>query len=404
MSSKPLEGIKVIDLSYYIAGPGTSRILAEWGAEVIKVEPIGGEPGRTTGVTLGLPAKPDNNPYFGLFNYNKRDIALDLKKSEGLAIMDKLLAGANVFVTSFRPGALTRLGLEYESVHAKYPHIVWASINGFGDYGPDKDKAGFDVVAFWARSGAMMDLVEKENASPVNPTLGFGDTVTACSLSGGISAALYRQAKTGEGSKVMVSLLSQAIWNLGPVVASAQVGDTYPKSRKAPSTPLVNSYQTSDGKWLFVGVFDDRMYPVFLEKVLLRKDLAENPRYFIPAGAKACTQELTSIIAEEFSKHTQEEMLRRLVAADIAHEKINHAADMLTDCQAVANNYVISVTHGSGEQSLCSMPPVKFDTIEPKEEYRTPLVGEHTLDILRELGCSDEEITQLMENKVAAQA
>ena len=196
--SKPLEGVKVVDLTYYVAGPGTARILADWGADVIKVEPPAGEPGRTTSLTLGMPATDEINPYFGVYNTNKRDIALNLKTDEGKEILDKMLAQANVFVTSFRPGALKRLGLDYETMHAKHPHIVWASINGFGDYGPDKDNAGFDTVAYWAKSGAMLDLVEA-NTSPINPTLAYGDSVTACSLSGGIAAGLYKQLKTGEG-------------------------------------------------------------------------------------------------------------------------------------------------------------------------------------------------------------
>lgn len=203
MFRQPLDGVRVIDLTYYIAGPGTAKILADWGADVIKVEPLTGEPGRTTGATLGAPIEDDINPYFAVWNSNKRDIALNLKEPTGREIMDTLLASANVFVTSFRPGALKRLGLDYEAVSQRHPHLVWASINGFGEQGPDKDKAGFDTVAYWARCGAMLDLTERDT-SPVNPTLGFGDASTSCSLAGGIAAGLYQQAKTGKGCKIMV--------------------------------------------------------------------------------------------------------------------------------------------------------------------------------------------------------
>lgn len=391
--SKPLEGVKVVDLTYYVAGPGTARILADWGADVIKVEPPSGEPGRTTSLTLGMPACDEIDPYFGVYNTNKRDIALNLKSDEGKAILDKMLAEANVFVTSFRPGALERLGLDYETMSSKHPHIVWASINGFGNFGPDKDNAGFDVVAFWARSGAMLDLVEA-NTSPINPTLAFGDSVTACSLSGGIAAGLYKQAKTGKGSQVMVSLYGQALWCLSSVVASSQFGDTYPKSRLEPNTPMVNHYKTSEGNWTFASVFDDRLYPRYLEKVVGRPDLAADERYNNPIKAKENSAELVKIIEEEYAQITQEELIARLKAADIAYEKINHAADAVTDEQALANKYIIEYTHRGGQKTMTTVPPVKFDTIDVEIRHDYPLVGEHTVEILKDMGYSEDQIKE----------
>ena len=397
--SKPLEGVKVVDLTYYVAGPGTAKILADWGADVIKIEPPGGEPGRTTGLNLGVPSEDEFNPYFGSYNANKRAIILNLKNPDGQEVMDKLLAQADVFVTSFRPGALKRLGLDYETLSAKYPSIIWASINGFGEKGPDKDRAGFDTVAYWARSGAMLDLTEKDTA-PLIPTLAFGDANTSGSLAGGICAALYKREKTGKGTKVMVSLFAQALWNLASIVVSSQFGDIYPKSRIAPNVPMVNSYQTSDGKWLFVTLFDDRLYPVFLEKVVRRKDLAEDPTYNNPVGAKEHSEELTAIVAAEFAANTQEEMISRLLDADIAHEKINHVRDILQDCQAVANDYIVEVPQKNGKTTLMAQPPVKMDTTEVSLKYGTPAPGEHTRQVLEELGYSGEEIAHLAAQNV----
>lgn len=185
---KPLKGVKVIDLTYFIAGPGSARILADWGADVIKVEPFWGDPGRGTGAGMGMPASVDINPLYSTYNSNKRGIAIDLKSEKGMEIMEKMLEKADVFISSYRTKALVKLGLDYESVHKRYPQIVWAQVNGFGDYGPAKDNPGFDTVAFWARSGAMLDLAEKGTA--VNPAIGFGDATTSCSLAGGIAAAL----------------------------------------------------------------------------------------------------------------------------------------------------------------------------------------------------------------------
>ena len=398
---RPLVGVKVVDLTYYVAGPGTAKILADWGAEVIKIEPPGGEPGRMTGVTLGVPCSDDFNPYFGTYNINKRDIVLNLKDERGKAIMDKLLAEANVFVTSFRPGALKRMGLDYETVSKKYPHLIWASINGFGEVGPDKDKAGFDTVAFWAKSGAMLDLTEKDT-SPINPTLAFGDATTSCSLSGGICAALYKQARTGKGSKVIVSLFAQAIWQLGSVLVSGQYGDVYPKTRKHPNGPLVNSYRTKDNQWLFICVLDDRMYAPFFRQVVDHPEMADDPRYNNAVGAKQHTEELTALIEAEFGKHTLDEMVERMIKADIAHERIAHAVDVLKDPQARANNYIVETTEKNGEKVLTALTPVKIDTIEPYIRYGNPSLGEHTDQVLRELGYASEEIAALEADNVIA--
>ena len=394
--SKPLDGVRVVDLTYYVAGPGTAKILADWGAEVVKIEPPGGEPGRTTGLNLGVPSEDRFNPYFGTYNSNKRDVILDLKAPEGQAVMDKLLARADVFVTSFRPGALKRLGLDYETLSARFPRLVWASINGFGEKGPDKDRPGFDTVAYWARSGAMLDLTEKDTA-PLIPTLAFGDANTSGSLAGGIAAALYRREKTGKGTKVMVSLFAQALWNLASIVVSSQFGDAYPKSRVTPNVPMVNSYQTKEGKWLFVTVFDERLYPVFLEKVVGSRELAGDPRYNEPVAARAHSRELTAIVAAEFARNTQEEMIRRLVEADIAHEKVNHVLDILKDPQAVENHYILEVPQKDGRTTLMAQPPVKMDTTETDFRYGTPAPGEHTRQVLEELGYSAEEIRSMAE-------
>ena len=404
MFRQPLDGVRVIDLTYYIAGPGTAKILADWGADVIKVEPLTGEPGRTTGATLGAPIEDDINPYFAVWNSNKRDIALNLKEPTGREIMDKLLASANVFVTSFRPGALKRLGLDYEAVSQRHPHLVWASINGFGEQGPDKDKAGFDTVAYWARCGAMLDLTERDT-SPVNPTLGFGDASTSCSLAGGIAAGLYQQAKTGKGCKIMVSLMSQAIWTMGAIVTTSQYGDvTYPKSRKTPASPLVNSYKTADGDWFFTSVFDDKQYPIYLEKVAMRKDLAEDPEYGTSAGACRNAEYLTQAISDEFLANSSEEMARRLLEADIAHEKLRHVRDTLTDPQALLNNYIVKTKHRNGEETLTAVPPVKFDTIDVIHRCGTPRIGENTREILRDAGYTEEQIQKLIEDKVTVAA
>ncbi|MDR1831874.1 MAG: CoA transferase [Fusobacteriaceae bacterium] len=394
--NKPLEGVKVVDLTYFVAGPGTARILGDWGADVIKVEPSFGDPGRKLGANMTAPViDREINPVYTTYNANKRGLCINLKDPEGLKIMDDLLKTANVFVSSYRTGALKRLGLDYETLHEKHPHLIWAQINGFGDYGPAKDNAGFDTVAFWARSGAMADLVEKDT-SPVNPPIGFGDATTACSLSGGICAALYYQQKTGKGQKVMVSLLSQAIWSASTEMATTQYEDVYPKTRKNATSAVINSFKCKDGQWVFVSILEhERYFPVLCD-LLGRPDL-KNDKFLTTLEAKKNAPELIAILDQEFVKYTQDEVVEMLTKADIANERIQHFADVWKDAQALENNYVADFKHRNGTVTKLALTPIKFENIELNPIKDAPLIGEDSEEILKEIGYSDETIKAYLE-------
>lgn len=336
---KPLDGVKVVDFTLYAAGPAAGRMMAEWGADVIHVEPLTGDPMRYTGVILGTPIEEDLNPIWNFFNSNKRGLALDLKKPEGAEIMDKLIAQADVFITSYRTKALQKLGLDYETLSKKYPGLVWGQINGFGDLGPDRDNPGFDIVAFWARSGAMIDMTEKDTA-PIGGSFAFGDNTTACSLAAGVCAALCGKARTGKGQKVMVSLLGQAIWNMGCLLASTQFGDEYPKSRKTPGMPLINSYRCKDGEWVYIALVEHERYYNTLCKVFGRDDLIDNPRYCKPEKARNFSAEMTTLFDAEFAKYDQDEIVEMLTKADIAHSRVQHVVEIVSDPQVLANQYI----------------------------------------------------------------
>jgi len=400
---KPLEGIKVIDLTYFIAGPGAGRILADWGADVIKVEPSFGDPGRLTGATMSAPTRKDCNPFYTAYNCNKRGMSINLKSPVGIEILDKLLADADVFLTSYRTGALKRLGLDYESLHARHPHIVWAQINGFGDFGPAKDNAGFDTVAFWARSGAMIDVTERDT-SPVNPLIGFGDATTSCTLAGGISAALYQKLKTGKGCKVMISLFAQAIWTQSAGMVSVQYGDEYPKTRKAPGSPVMNTYQSSDGVWFYMSILEPDRYNNALFKELGLDELIGNTDFCTAVGSKAHTRELAAILSEAFAKFTFEEIRAMFARADIAYDKVQHMAEVINDPQALENKYIVPVANRDGSITKQPASPIRFcleepkciEDIEPTFDFQCPIVGEHSAVICKELGYSDEEIEKFL--------
>ena len=404
---KPLDGVKVIDLTYFVAGPGAARILADWGADVIKVEPSFGDPGRGTGATMSCPTVKDCNPFYTAYKANKRGLSLNLKSDEGKAVLYKLLESADVFVSSYRTGALKRLGLDYDSLSKKFPHLIWAQINGFGDFGPAKDNAGFDTVAFWARSGAMIDITEKDT-SPVNPLIGFGDATTSCSLSGGICAALYQKAKTGKGCKVMVSLFAQAIWSESAGMVSTQYGDEYPKTRLNPGSPVMDTFKSADDKWFYMSILEPDRYNDALMKELGRNDLVGDPRYCTAVAAKAHSSELVEILSAEFAKHTMDEIAAMFARADIAYDRVQHIKEVLDDPQALENMYIIPVENRDGTVTKQPMTPIRFATTEPARiediaptmERQAPLVGEHSAEILKEHGYTDEDIQKLVDSKV----
>lgn len=399
MANKPLKGVKVVDLTYFIAGPGTAKILADWGADVIKVEPSFGDPGRKTGATMTMPVTDEINPLYNTYNANKRGLSLNLKTQEGLDILYKLLSTANVFISSYRTGALKRLGLDYDSLKEKFPHLIWAQINGFGDYGPAKDNAGFDTVAFWARSGAMLDLAEKDT-SPLNPIIGFGDATTAGSLAGGIAAALYEQLKTGKGQKVMISLFGQAIWSASAAIASVQFSDKYQKTRKNAISPVINSYRCKDDKWIFLSILEHERYYATLCKVFGREDLIENEKFATTLAAKENAPELIQILDKEFLKFTQDEIVEMFTKVDIAHERIQHIEETVKDPQAIANNYVHEFTYRNGEKTYLASTPIKFGDIDVDIKCVAPKIGEHGVEIMKDLGYSDEEIEKLLQDKI----
>ena len=404
---KPLEGVKVVDLTYFVAGPGAARILADWGADVIKVEPSFGDPGRGTGATMSCPTEKTCNPFYTAYNANKRGLSLNLKTELGKAVLFKLLETADVFVSSYRTGALKRLGLDYDSLSKKYPHLIWAQINGFGDFGPAKDNAGFDTVAFWARSGAMIDITEKDT-SPINPLIGFGDATTSCSLSGGICAALYQKAKTGKGCKVMVSLFAQAIWSESAGMVSTQYGDEYPKTRLNPGSPVMDTYCSSDGKWFYMSILEPNRYNDALMKELGRDDLVGDPRYCTAAASKANSAEMTALLSQEFAKHTMEEIEGMFKRADIAYDHVQHIKEVLDDPQALENMYIVPMANRDGTVTKQPATPIRFalteptciEDIAPTMDRQAPTIGEHSVEILKEYGYNDDEIKGLIDSKV----
>lgn len=388
----PLEGVKVVDFTLLAAGPTCGRMLAEWGADVLKVEPPEGECARA-----GAPGKVFS-PVFELYNAGKRGIAVNAKTPEGIGIIYRLLEDADVFLTSYRTAGLKRLGLDYETLHERYPSLIWAQISGYGELGPEADAPGFDKDAYWARTGIMQDFVE-EGESVMNVPFGFGDAATSCSLAAGICAALFRRTRTGQGEKVVSSLYSQAIHCLGSTLVMVQDGEVYPTSRKRTQSPLINTFRSKDGKWFILTVLEYERFFDKLMKVIEREDLIGS-QFSTFRGMYPRFDEFMEIMDEGFGRLTMDEVTKRLTAADIAHAPIRHVKDILTDPQAEVNEYFADYTCPDGKVYRHAASPVKFGEPEKIVMKPAPRLGQDSIAVLKTLGYDEAAIHDLLERRV----
>lgn len=362
------------------------------------MEPLAGEAGRYTSKVLGMRADEGDNPHAELINANKKSLPLNLKDPAGREVMEKLLASANVFVSNYRVKALNKLGLGWDEMSAKHPHIIWAVLTGFGLEGAAADNPGFDTVAFWARSGAMIDFTENGEL-PLTPPFALGDFGTACSLAAGVAAACYQQAKTGKGEKVMTSLYGQGLWDNSAVLQAVVHGNDWPKSRKTPDSPLRNTYRCKDGTWVMLGtVIYDRYYPVMC-KLIGREDLIDDARFNTEKAGKENARLLVDIIDEVFATKNYEEWDKLLTEADIAHDRVNHIKDTVNDPQAWENGFIYQYITREGKEDLVVGTPVKFGASVPAPHQNAPLMGEHSAELLKSLGYTEEQIRALADSQ-----
>ncbi|MBR0599358.1 CaiB/BaiF CoA transferase family protein [Sinanaerobacter chloroacetimidivorans] len=398
---KPLEGIRVIDLTTYLAGPGASRILADQGADVIKVEPLAGDPARIQGRLLTCPIKDDENPQFDMENANKKFIAVNLKEKKGLEIIHKLLEDADVLVTNYREDALVKLKLTYEELSVKYPKLVYGHINSFGEKGPDAARPGYDFVAYFGRSGFSLDTVV-DGGIPLVNIGGAGDHPTGVALAQGIAAALIKQQRTGKGDKVSVSLYHTAIWTLATLIASTQYNAKYPvQYSEPPLSPVVgHPYKTADGKWMLIMLFDFNKYWEPFCKSIGREDFLTDPKFNTPMGAKINQLELVEILCGIIGSEPYDVWAKKWEAEDIPFEVLRHMSDVPKDEQAVVNNFLHPIHYPSGKTVYLPTPPIQFKEMGEPDYKTSEGIGANTWEILEGLGYGPQEIMEMKENKL----
>ena len=401
--SKPLEGIKVIELADYVSAPVCCRILADMGAEVIKIERNSGNVWRATAIG-SCPAKfnQDENPGYDINNTGKKHIVLNLKTAEGMEVCHKLLATADVFVTNNRVQALKRLGLDYESIKDKYPKLIYAIGLGYGEKGPDANNPAFDHTAFWARTGFLLDMAPvTDDYQPVFPPSSMGDNFTGMTLATEVCAALFNRTKTGKGDYVRSSLFHNGIFAMGAMQICTQktAGTAYPRTR-AGHGAAYGYYKCSDDRYVYIasGYAEKLIAKVF--EIIGRSDLMQDERFNTASARDANNEELYAIISNAMLTKTSEEWLAFAREADIPMVRMQHFSEVSEDEQAIANGYIQEVEYPSGITYKIASSPIEMDSIGELKTEPTKAVGSDTDNVLKEFGYTDEELAAMKAKNV----
>lgn len=395
------EGIRVVELAQWVFVPVAGALLADWGADVIHVEPLTGDPYRGL-LTQGIGADGGGvNLSTALANRSKRSLALDVRSEAGRDVLMQLLDTADVLLTNLRPGALERLGLDDAGVRERFPRLVFARGHGYGVRGPDADQAGYDASAFWARGSVGHLLTPADREFPISQRGALGDRNGGMALAFGIAAALLRRERTGAGSVVDVSLLATAMWTISSDVLAALGGRPpvpAPAGRPLGPNPLVGVYRTKDDRHIqLVFLEADRYWDPFC-RLVGREDLRDDPGFATlrdrAANAAACTAALDEVFAER----TFAEWKELLAGLDAPWAPVQSVEELLEDPQVLANGYLGEVRLDETSYRLPNVP-VQFDG-RSADLRRAPEFGEHTEQILQELGLDWGRIGELQEDGV----
>ena len=393
-SGLPLAGVRVLDISTFIAAPAAAVVLGDWGADVIKIEGPDGDANRTIMKdSANYPKATVNYPWL-MDSRNKRSLVLDLKKPEARAALDRLIAKSDVLICNFPPPVREKLRLTYEDVKPVNPRLIYASLTGYGETGPDRDRPGFDATAYFARSG-LLDAQRYEGGPPGVPGPAQGDRATAMALVSSILMALIHRMKTDEGSWVGTSLLGNGLWSCGVIAQAALVG-AYLPHRPPPDRPrsaLGNIYQTSDDRWLQLTIVrEDRMWAPLCQTIE-RPNLVDDPRFAAQDERRKRSAELAAILREAFASRDYEHWRKAMAAHGITFGVISRPQDVPGDEQAVACGAIVDTAIPEMPRTLAN--PIRLGFAEQQIAGPAPALGQHSEQILAEAGLSREEIARL---------
>jgi formyl-CoA transferase len=388
--------LTVIDLASYIAGPAATTILSDFGANVIKVEPPGmGDPYRRFYLTPPNPVS-ERNYAWQLTNRNKRGIALDLKNAGAREVLIRLVKRADVLVTNYPPKVRKGLGLTYEEIAPLNPRLIYADITGYGAKGPEADKPGFDITAYWARTG-LMQVTHDEGSPPTLPIPGIGDHATASTLYSAIVTGLYRREKTGKGSHVTTSLIAEGAWAAAAWIEGGLNGARFfgPHNRKTPPNALLNPYRTADGRWLLLVAAQTKDWPGFVNAIE-QPALLTDPRFIDPAARAQHAAALVEILDPLFASHPLQHWKRVLDDARVIFGVVQIADEIIHDVQMHENGVFVPLTDPEIGAAYTVNSPIQVGGVDKVPPRRAPRLGEHSAAVLGELGFSPAEVTSLL--------
>jgi crotonobetainyl-CoA:carnitine CoA-transferase CaiB-like acyl-CoA transferase len=401
-----MQGVRVIEVAEHTFGPAAAMVLADWGADVIKVERStgGGDPARSMRI-LQRPGQK-HSAFFEVANRGKRSIALDINSPQGREHLYRLVDGADVFVTNLRGDARRKLGIEAADLTARNPRLIYARATGYGMTGPMADHGGFDFPSSWCRSGSGFVQTPANGDPPPQQPGSVGDLTGGATLAGAISAALFRRERTGRGAVVDHALYQMGAYIMTQAITGASLaGQAPPASAQAVATramppgagnALVRLYRTGDGRWLMLCYLQDRWFPD-LARRMGRDDLLEDPRFASEESKFINGAALADELQATFATLTLAEWNEALFDAEGVWAPVQSPAEVLADVQALENGFVTPVTDHDGETYLSVASPCQFDQQPIGPLRSSPGYGQHSDEIMRGLGLSDAQVAALRE-------
>jgi len=398
MNTKPLEGIKVVELSTYMAAPICGKLLAEWGADVIKIDPINGDPQRLYGSVHQMSVTDDENAVWQFINANKKGMAIDIKTPQGMEIIHRLLVKADIFITNTKSQALEKIKLSYDDLKDIYPKLIYGRISGYGDKGKRANDPGFDGITFWAETGFQIDI-----GAPGYPTWSpgtIGDYFTGTQLFAGMLLGILKRGKTGKGDYISTSLLGTALNGMViPILCASYYGYKYPKAR-GDQMPLAAIYQCKDGESIMLAVLDyPRLFPVMCKEFGL-EELINDERFSTREQMNKNRPALISILEETFIKEDSCYWMDIFKRQGIPATIMGRFKDQANNEQGLAAGYLNEFLFPSGRKMNLPGNQIQSAELGLNMMNPAPLFGENTKEILAGLGYSTEQINSLKDNKI----
>jgi crotonobetainyl-CoA:carnitine CoA-transferase CaiB-like acyl-CoA transferase len=384
-----LAGLRVVEMGVWVAAPSAAAMLADWGADVIKVESPSGDPMRQVFGSLGIDSDMPN-PAFSLDNRGKRSVVLDLRTSEDSRHFEELITTADVFITNLRPDSLEGLGLEPAATVERHPHLVYCSISGYGLQGDDRNRPTYDIGAFWARSGLSMQMAD-EQGNPLNARGGIGDHITGLAALAGLLAAVLEQRSTGKGRVVEVSLLRTGAyvlgWDLGLQMTLGKVARA--ESRARNQAPLMNPYRAGDGRWFFLTGLEAGRHIAAVLRALGHPELLDDPRFADASSIRRNRAEVIAILDEIIEQAPLAHWEQRFDEEGVWWAPAQTPAEVVADPQLLENGGIVEIDGGErGVEQRSVNGPVNFSASTAATSTRSgpvPALGQHTEEVLAEV-------------------